>query len=55
LAPEFINEVAPKIASAVKETLDAAAKEADPAKKKQLLADAEKLKTEYYALHGVGR
>lgn len=52
--PEYIQEVALKIASAEREAREEAAKETDPQKKLRLLADAERLKTAYEALHGVG-
>lgn len=52
--PEFINEIALRIATAEREARQAAEQEHDSEKKSALLEDADALKEAYRLLHGVG-
>jgi len=52
--PDFIKEVAKQIAKAEKDARHDAT-QADEKEKRFLLADADKLKAAYDALHGVGK
>jgi hypothetical protein len=51
--PDFIQGLAPKIASARKETLKEAEVEQDPVEKARLEARADRLQRAYDALHGL--